>query len=607
MLIFVGYTDLLREYASARNLAYRFSYKTVQLPYRPHARFECQVQIGDQNFEAGSDFASKSDAMHAAARAAIRSLMGETKSPEGEDNAGNRSRCDFESVWGNLTVPWWANTKILVDRLQNLGGFTYSYILNEICKTNKIAIPLNIEYKEIKEGEYIAQLVFLGRLFMTHHQHLSERDAKQDLSRIIVWTLLGKMDHRTSSRPAPVSHAMVTQSIQAMPSQAMSTQTIPAEPISIPSHMQRDPISWADVVVRRTSVSSSVAAHPGSVTSRSDSYDMSSVTTSPRTTVTTATSITAGDLSSSYKENEYSQLTKQPSSFYPFPHSARMSAALQVDNIQIDWPVSSVLGCLNLDKPTQAELDEITTPRPSMLSELNSGTTVLSPVTNYKSPQLPSFERQSTVVTQKNIGWYQRDVSSRSRLLLSSYTPSTSQAAYRTKDSSRVSTSNFTNTRQSQAVAGQPQLTSSYYRSPWQESGSQAMIGLSDQVIRKSATTKLSQFMQLVYPTQSVIHYSQIYSPDGVKASVSCGPLGKFVSRMAVGSQSNGVTYSFAEVIEGMGTFKKKKAYKLGHVGARTVPAVNDDCETKFYRPTDMTFFLDAASVALETVSSQYF
>jgi hypothetical protein len=73
--------------------------------------------------------------MHAAARAAIRSLMGESKSPEGEDNAGNRSRCDFESVWGNLTVPWWANTKILVDRLQNLGGFTYSYILNEICKS----------------------------------------------------------------------------------------------------------------------------------------------------------------------------------------------------------------------------------------------------------------------------------------------------------------------------------------------------------------------------------------------------------------------------------------------------------------------------------------
>lgn len=555
--------DLLREYASARNLAYRFSYKTVQLPYRPHARFECQVQIGDQNFEAGSDFASKSDAMHAAARAAIRSLMGETKSPEGEDNAGNRSRCDFESVWGNLTVPWWANTKILVDRLQNLGGFTYSYILNEICKTNKIAIPLNIEYKEIKEGEFIAQLVFLGRIFLTQHQHLSERDAKQDLSRIIVWTLLGKMDHRTSSRPAPVSHAMVTQSIQAIT--AMSTQTIPTEPSSMPSHMQRDPISWADVVVRRTSVSSSVAAHPGSVTSRSDSYDMSSVTTSPRTTVTTATSITAGDLSCSYKENEFSQLTKQTSSIYPFPSSARMPAALQVDNIQIDWPVSSVLECLNLDEPTQAELDEISTPRPSMLSELNSGSTMLTSATNYKNLQLPLFERQSTAVAQKNVGWYQRDVSSRSRLLLSSYIPSTSQAAYRPKDPSRASTFNFTNTRQSQTLAGQPKSTPSYHRSLWQESGSQAMIGLSDQVIKKSATTKLSQFMQLVYPTQSVIHYSQIYSNEGVKASVSCGPLGKFVSRMAVGSQSNGVTYSFAEVIE------------------------------------------DAASVALETVSSQYF
>lgn len=320
------------------------------------------------------------------------------------------------------------------------------------------------------------------------------------------------MDHRTSSRPAPVSHAMVTQSIQAIT--AMSTQTIPTEPSSMPSHMQRDPISWADVVVRRTSVSSSVAAHPGSVTSRSDSYDMSSVTTSPRTTVTTATSITAGDLSCSYKENEFSQLTKQTSSIYPFPSSARMPAALQVDNIQIDWPVSSVLECLNLDEPTQAELDEISTPRPSMLSELNSGSTMLTSATNYKNLQLPLFERQSTAVAQKNVGWYQRDVSSRSRLLLSSYIPSTSQAAYRPKDPSRASTFNFTNTRQSQTLAGQPKSTPSYHRSLWQESGSQAMIGLSDQVIKKSATTKLSQFMQLVYPTQSVIHYSQIYSNE---------------------------------------------------------------------------------------------
>ena len=91
------------------------------------------MHVGDQTFEAGSDFATKSDAMYAAARVAIRTLMGETKSPEGENST--RSRCDFESAWGNLTVPWWANTKILVDRLQNLGGFTYSYILNEICKS----------------------------------------------------------------------------------------------------------------------------------------------------------------------------------------------------------------------------------------------------------------------------------------------------------------------------------------------------------------------------------------------------------------------------------------------------------------------------------------
>ncbi|CAM0136819.1 unnamed protein product [Umbelopsis sp. WA50703] len=497
--------DLLREYTLARNVNYRFAYKTVQLPYRPHARFECQVHIGDQTFEAGSDFASKNDAMHAAARAAIRSLMGESKSPEGEDNAGNRSRCDFESVWGNLTVPWWANTKILVDRLQNLGGFTYSYILNEICKTNKIAIPLNIEYKEIKEGEYIAQLVFLNRLFLTQHPHLSERDAKQDLSRIIVWTLLGKIDHRTASRPAPVSHALVTQSIQTMP--------IPTEPISIPSHMERDPISWADVVVRRTSVSSSVAAHPGSVTSRSDSYDMSSVTTSPRTTATTATSITAGDHSCSSKENGSPQLTRYPSSFYPFPRSVLMPAALQVDNIHIDWPISNVLGCLNLDEPTQAELDEISTPRPSLLSELNTGSTLLSPPSNHKISQWPSFERQPAG-HQKHTGWYQRDVSSRSRLLLSSYTPGPNQAAYGAKDSLRASAPSFIYDKQSQAIAGQTRLTSSYSGSAWQESGSQPMIGLSDQIVKKSATAKLAQFMQLVYPSQSVIHYSQIYSTE---------------------------------------------------------------------------------------------
>lgn len=34
----------------------------------------------------------------------------------------------------------------------------------------------------------------------------------------------------------------------------------------------------------------------------------------------------------------------------------------------------------------------------------------------------------------------------------------------------------------------------------------------------------------------------------GIKASVSCGPLGKFISRKAVGT---GTGYNFAEVIEG--------------------------------------------------------
>jgi hypothetical protein len=57
-----------------------------------------------------------------------------------------------------------------------------------------------------------------------------------------------------------------------------------------------------------------------------------------------------------------------------------------------------------------------------------------------------------------------------------------------------------------------------------------------------------------------------LYSIRGIKASVSCGPLGKFVSRMAVGTRGNSGTYSFAEVIEGMGTFEKAKK-KAGHGG----------------------------------------
>jgi hypothetical protein len=51
--------------------------------------------------------------------------------------------------------------------------------------------------------------------------------------------------------------------------------------------------------------------------------------------------------------------------------------------------------------------------------------------------------------------------------------------------------------------------------SPWQGSGSQAVMGLSEQAIRvKNATTRLSQFMQLVYPIQNVIHYDQIYTTE---------------------------------------------------------------------------------------------
>jgi hypothetical protein len=522
------------------------------------------VHIGEQSFEAGSDFATKSDAMYAAARVAIRTLMGETKSPEGDNST--RSRCDFESAWGNLTVPWWANTKILVDRLQNLGGFTYSYILNEICKSklfvnscqyyhsqtsadkpflfllllaNKITIPLNMQYKEIKEGEFIAQLVFLSRLFFTAQSHASERDAKQDLSRIIVWTLLGKIDHRTASRPVHTGQAMVTQAPFSVETTTTSAAAATTATTIATFHNQRDPISWADVVVRRTSISSSTAAHPGSAGTRSDSYDHSSVaTTSPKTTTTAATSITAGDMSSVgfAKEFEYPQMTRQQQqvpTVYPFPRSARMPAALEVDNIHIDWPVANVLGCLNLDTPTQAEMDELSTSKQApLLSELNIGSSLLSqpfvPSSPHSQPAAPwdrrSLNSSQATNTSSPKGWYHLDLSSRSKLLSASYTQSSSsktrpsehaQSSYHLIENIPASASS--SFRHGQSAAAQIRSSSSSFSlsSPWQGSGSQAVMGLSEQAIRvKNATTRLSQFMQLVYPIQNVIHYDQIYTTE---------------------------------------------------------------------------------------------
>ncbi|KAI8581816.1 hypothetical protein K450DRAFT_285896 [Umbelopsis ramanniana AG] len=562
--------ELLREYASAHNLNYRFAYKTVQSSYRPHARFECQVHIGEHLFEAGSDFATKSDAMYVAARVAIRSLMGETKSPEGDINSTTRSRCDFESAWGNLTVPWWANTKILVDRLQNLGGFTYSYILNEICKTNKIAIPLNIQYKEIKEGDFIAQLDFLNRLFYTAQSHASERDAKQDLSRIIVWTLLGKIDHRTVSRSVPSGQNLVTQ--------ATLHSSIEATTFSSAQSNQRDPVSWADVVVRRTSLSSSTAAHPGSTDLRSESYDQSSVATnSPKTTTTTATSVTTGDMASIGVLKDSGDLQPINTKMYPFPRMAIMPAALEVDDIHVDWPIASVFEHLDLDGPTRAEMEEFSSPSPSLLSELNFGASILTSsassilsTTSRNTSQQSFMNRRSynapppppaSTNAMSSTGWYQRDVSSRPKAFGYSSAkgrfPESTQSNYSHKDS---------NFRARQEPSTQMKLTSPYKASPWQGSGSQALMGLSEQPTWvKTAVTRLSDFMKLVYPNDSVIHYEQYYSSDGIRASVSCGHLGKFISRKAVGTQSAGTSYTFSEVIE------------------------------------------DAASVALETIASQYF
>lgn len=401
---------------------------------------------------------------------------------------------------------------------------------------NKIAIPLNIQYKEIKEGDFIAQLVFLNRLFYTAQSHSSERDAKQDLSRLIVWTLLGKIDHRTVSRSVPSGENVVTQ--------VTLHSSIEAPAFSSAQSNQREPVSWADVVVRRTSLSSSTAAHPGSTDLRSESYDQSSVATnSPKTTTTTATSVTASDLASVgfLKDSGDVQPTLQFSNkLYPFPRMVSMPAALEVDDIHVDWPIARVFEHLDLGGPTKAEMEEFSSPSSSLLSDLNSGATILT-------SSAPSILAASTTLSSRNTsyqaftdrrfynapppppptsnnaisstGWYQRDVSSRSKAFGYSNTkvrsPDSSQSNFNYKDSGSIATSS--SFRYRQEPSSQMKLTSPYKASPWQGSGSQALMGLSEQTIRvKTAVTRLSDFMQLVYPNDSVIHYEQYYSSEYV-------------------------------------------------------------------------------------------
>ncbi|KAI9285069.1 hypothetical protein BC943DRAFT_324432 [Umbelopsis sp. AD052] len=261
---------------------------------------------------------------------------------------------------------------------------------------------------------------------------------------------------------------------------------------------------------------------------------------------------------------------------YPFPRTAIMPAALQVDDIHIDWPIARVFEHLDLEGPSRAEMEEFSSsPSPSLLSDLNSGASLLTSTSmlssrntsqqtfmnrrSYNAPPPPANAVSST-------GWYQRDVSSRAKALGYSSTkarfPDSAQSNYNYKEF----TSSSFRTRQ-EPSSTQMKLTAPYKASsPWQGSGSQAMMGLSEQPTWvKTAVTRLSDFMKLVYPNDSVIHYEQYYSSDGIRASVSCGHLGKFISRKAVDMQSAGTSYTFSEVIE------------------------------------------DAASVALENIASQYF
>lgn len=401
--------------------------------------------------------------------------------------------------------------------LQHINDYVHFPFLST---ANKITIPLNIQYKEIKENEFIAQLIFLNRLFFTDQSHASERDAKQDLSRIIVWTLLGKIDHHVASRPVPAGqNNMVTQG--ASHSGVPSTSLVS----SAHHHNQRDPISWADVVVRRSSVSSSTAAHPGSTGPYSESYDQSSISmASPKSTTTAATSVT-GDMSSIglTKEFEYPQVPMQSSlpTVYPFPRSVRMPAALEVDNIQIDWPVASVLGCLNLDVPTQAEMDEMSSPAPSVLSELNAGSSLLSPshISGRSRSHSTQWEKRSQASSYSSssppTGWYHRDLSSRSRLITSSYSPSSPSTRITEASSHNMIDTAPASSSSSSRHTPQTRLVSSFNPSLWQGTGSQAVMGLSDQAINvKTATTKLDQFMKRMYPNQTVVRYDQVYTSE---------------------------------------------------------------------------------------------
>ncbi|RUS17746.1 hypothetical protein BC937DRAFT_89537, partial [Endogone sp. FLAS-F59071] len=200
--------DLLASYCESHHLSppnYQFVRSNTSQLRAP--RFFCNVQVGGNAYDTASDFACQSDAKQAAARVVLNSMNGNV---EGQSSEAKRPEGDFRSVWGNLWMPYWTNYEILMERFRFLGGFTWTYVLNEIAKgsfnllpfplVNNLPVPLKFTFKG-SDGAFIAQLSFLGRTFTSTCPKETDRDAKQEVSKLIVLSLLGRNKGRDAVQP----------------------------------------------------------------------------------------------------------------------------------------------------------------------------------------------------------------------------------------------------------------------------------------------------------------------------------------------------------------------------------------------------------------------
>ncbi|RUO96869.1 hypothetical protein BC936DRAFT_141323, partial [Jimgerdemannia flammicorona] len=125
--------DLLVAYCKVNNLfPPDFKLEPTRTTHTP--RYQCTVQVGNAVFESPSDFACKSDARQSVARLALNSIHGGDDADPVHQIRGSRPDGDFQSAWGNLWMPYWTNYEILMERFRSLGGFTWTYVLNEVAK-----------------------------------------------------------------------------------------------------------------------------------------------------------------------------------------------------------------------------------------------------------------------------------------------------------------------------------------------------------------------------------------------------------------------------------------------------------------------------------------